>query len=197
MSEPFIYSPAELIAKYLTPEALDSYFDSLMSENQRVNLVSRETTRGSFERLVAESLLPLEWIGLEWRELLDIGSGGGIPSIPIIQSLARLKRADLVERTLKKARALRGIVQNLGLSARVIDQNFDEYRPTHHYDLITIRLVKLDSRMLEKVLGLLSPGGKIVYWSTPQFDCRKYDFVIHNFRSHEDEVTKSVTIVSR
>ena len=197
MSEPLLYSPSELIAKYLTPDSLNSYFDFLMDENQRVNLVSRETTRGSFERLVAESLLPLEWVGTGYRDLLDIGSGGGIPSIPVILALSGLKRASLIERTLKKARALRGIVQNLGLSAKVIDKNFDEYHPNHPHDLITIRLVKLDARMLEKALVMLAPGGKIVYWSTPQFDCRKHDTVIHNFKSLEDEVSKSLTVISR
>lgn len=197
MSEPIIYSPAEIVAKYLSPEALNSYFDFLMSENQRVNLVSRETTRGSFERLVAESLLPLEWVGTDFRSLLDIGSGGGMPAIPILLALPVIVRATLVERTLKKARALRGIVQNLGLQAKVEERNFDEIQRGRPYDLITIRLVKLDRRMLEKALGMLAPGGKIVYWSTPQFDCGKHDSLIHNFRSPEDEVTKSVTVVSR
>jgi len=196
MTEPLIYSPTEIIAKYLAPVAVDSYFDALMSENEKVNLVSRETTRGSFERLVAESLLPLEWVGTDSRELLDIGSGGGIPSIPLMQALPQLKRATLIERTLKKARALRGIIQNLALSAKVEDRNFDEFRSGHPYDLITVRLVKLDNRMLERALTMLVPGGKIVYWSTLQFDWRKRDTVIHNFRAPEDEVIKSVTVIS-
>lgn len=196
MTEPLIYSPSEIIAKYVSPEAVDSYFDALMSENQKVNLVSRETTRGSFERLVAESLLPLEWVGTDFRELLDIGSGGGIPAIPLMQALPQLKRATLIERTLKKARALRGMIQNLALTAKVEDHNFDEFHPNHPCDLITIRLVKLDNRMLEKAVTMLAPGGKIVYWSTLQFEWRKHDTIIHNFRAPEDEVTKSVTIIS-
>jgi 16S rRNA (guanine527-N7)-methyltransferase len=197
MTEATLYSPADLISKYLAPEELDAYFSALMDENQRVNLVSRETTRAGFEKLVAESLLPLEFVGTAFRELLDVGSGGGIPAIPLLLALSNLKRAVFVERTLKKARALRGIIQNLGLSARVVDRNYEEHHSNRRPDLITMRLVKLDRRLLERAVSDLAPGGKIVYWSTPQFDCRKHDIVIHNFRSPEDEVTKSLTVISR
>ena len=197
MPELIAFEPDQIIARYLDEGDLDRYYAILMELNQQVNLVSRETTRESFRRLVAESLLPLERIGVEARSLLDIGSGGGMPSIPLLLALRSVRRAVLLERTLKKAKALRTIVSELGLPAEVVDRNHDEYRADTRFDLVTIRLVKLTERLLGKAIKETKSTGRIVYWSTPQFPLGKHDADIHNFKSPQDEVSKSFTIISR
>ncbi|HVP06296.1 MAG TPA: hypothetical protein VMS71_00535, partial [Candidatus Acidoferrum sp.] len=56
----FTLDVAGIRAKYDPTKRLDLYYSLLMEENKRVNLVSRETSREDFDRMVAESLLPFD-----------------------------------------------------------------------------------------------------------------------------------------
>jgi hypothetical protein len=98
MSTPVSFDITELLAKYDPKGKLESYHDLLMAENQRVNLVSRETTREDFERLIAESLLPLEILTSGFGSYLDIGSGGGFPAVPILMTERVVGESILLER---------------------------------------------------------------------------------------------------
>ncbi|MEW5795895.1 MAG: RsmG family class I SAM-dependent methyltransferase [Candidatus Zixiibacteriota bacterium] len=185
---------AALIDRYLDRTRLDRYFELLMEHNQRVNLVSRETSRADFDRLVGESLLPLAKIRSTVDSYLDIGSGGGIPAIPIILSSAVSAESTLVERTIKKARALEALVRDLGLKAAVLPQNFEELRDLPPLNLITLRLSKPTEAMLIKIRRSLAPGGTFVYYSTPQVSIPGFKGQVYTYRSTEDPVAKSLTV---
>jgi 16S rRNA G527 N7-methylase RsmG len=134
-------------------------------ENQKVNLVSRETSRADLERLAAESLLPFEVIKAACcQSYLDIGSGGGLPAFPIIMCLG-VENSILVERTKKKASALTRMAAKSNLKITVHDTNFEETKFDRTFDLVTLRLVKLTESLLKKIVGLLSNGGILVYYS--------------------------------
>lgn len=188
---------AGLIEQYLDRSRLDSFFDLLMSANRKVNLVSRETTRSDFDRLAAESLLPLGQLPDDMAGYLDIGSGGGFPSVPILLSGRITGSATLVERTGKKARALGEIATGLGLPATIVASNFEEIRDLPEFDLITLRYVKLSRELLSKALFRLSPGGRFVYYSTPDFSMPDAGSRVYRFESSQDSVIKSFTIFSR
>ncbi|NOY89412.1 MAG: hypothetical protein GXO93_08520, partial [FCB group bacterium] len=95
---------SDIIKKYDIENQLKTYFDILQKENEKVNLVSRETiNKNGLDILAAESLFPFEFIETpSFACYLDIGSGGGFPALPILMG-SNIKKAVLVERTLKKA----------------------------------------------------------------------------------------------
>ena len=168
-----IYNPSELLRRLDPANKLEIYFQLLLQENEKINLVSRETAGGGEATLItlsAQSLLPLEKINIgDIDNYLDIGSGGGFPAIPILLT-RKVKRASLVERTGKKAAALRRILLALDVKATIIDQSFEETSLEPAFDLITLRLVKLTPQLFNRIFFLLRPSGYFVYYAAPDFD---------------------------
>jgi 16S rRNA (guanine527-N7)-methyltransferase len=195
ISVPFEVSP--IIDQFLSRERLDRYFALLMVENARVNLVSRETSRESFDRMVAESLLPLTQIKDSVSGYLDIGSGGGLPSIPLLLSGRISRPTVLCERTQKKAAALGTILEGLELKAEILPSQFLDLKLTRRFDLITLRYVKLDIKLLERITPLLSSSGTFVYYSEPEFPHIKCRVERFKFTDPADSVTKSFTLFRR
>lgn len=189
------YDPVELLKRFDPQNKLERYYQLLLQENEKINLVSRETAKGSglcraealvllpdaepvgrtapgsaLRLLAAQSLLPLEKIDIgEIDNYLDIGSGGGFPAIAIILTRT-VKEACLVERTRKKAGALRRMLLALDAKATIIDQSFEETSFEPVFDLITLRLVKLTPQLFNRIFFLLRPGGYFVYYAAPDFD---------------------------
>jgi 16S rRNA (guanine527-N7)-methyltransferase len=192
-----VINPSEVLDKYLDRERLDRYFSVLMDHNSRINLVSRETTRADFDRLVAESLLPLDQIKELFTGYLDIGSGGGFPSLPILLSGIVSEGAIMVERTEKKARALKSMLTELGLKARVIPRNLEEVKDLPGVPFITLRLVKLDQALLTRINSLLQPGGVLVYYSRPEFSVTDLTCQTYIYRSSQGAEPKSFTLFQK
>jgi 16S rRNA (guanine(527)-N(7))-methyltransferase RsmG len=156
-----------LLAKYDPHDSLEAYFRMLLLENRRINLVSRETSHESLRTLAAESLLPLEIVGRSFESYLDIGSGGGLPAIPILMCVEGIAKAYLVERTMKKAGALRRILAQLELKAEILPVSFEDARLEESFDLITLRLVRPTKSLLGRIRAQLKPGGFFVHYSEP------------------------------
>jgi 16S rRNA (guanine527-N7)-methyltransferase len=94
---------------------LGQYLDLLIAANERMNL-TRIVDRESAERLhIADALTLLQHLPKEPHRLVDVGSGGGVPGIPLA-----IARPDvtvlLVESTQKKAAFLRETAAALKLA---------------------------------------------------------------------------------
>jgi len=155
----------EFLARLDSHQNLNRFFNFLLEENQRINLVSRETSKDDLIKLAIESLIPFEKIDIgNFGNYLDIGSGGGFPALPIILT-KNVKTATLLERTKKKASALNRMIIKLGLKAEVIPGNFEDIAFKKQFDLITLRLVKLTDPLFEKITKNLKKNGIFVYYS--------------------------------
>ncbi len=188
------FDVAAVLSRHVSREALDRYYVELMKENASINLVSRETSREDFDRLCAESLLPLELLPDQIDSYLDIGAGGGIPAIPLILSGRISGQAVLVERTLKKAAALERIVSTLVLKCRVMSQTFEELTLRDRFDLITLRYVKLDRSLLRKVAPLLSKNGRFVYYAGSDLSTNQLLSDTYAFTGSAQGIVKHFTV---
>lgn len=186
--------------KKLDPKGrLEKYWTALMVENQAVNLVSRETSREDFNRLAAESLLPLEHLGLPATgRYLDVGSGGGFPALPILLT-RKVAGACLFERTGKKAAALARIMDCLEIDAELRRENFEEAEVLPIYDLATIRYVKLNLPLLMKMLLCLVAGGSFIYYAAPEFTLELKHVSVRSFsyRTDPNGPIKSFTLFQK
>lgn len=195
-SEPEKLDIAKTIAEHDPDNRLEEFFQLLMNENKRINLVSRETSHSDLSRMAAESLHPLYHIGRKEGAVaryLDIGSGGGFPAIPILLSL-NPETATLVERTQKKAVALGRIIRSLQIQANIQCQTYEECEYTEPFDLITLKYVKLTPKLLKSIRGNLSPGGILIYYAAPLFTlshCATYQFT-----EGRSTTVKSYSIIS-
>jgi 16S rRNA (guanine527-N7)-methyltransferase len=184
------------LARYLDAPTLEKLCDTIFQENKKVNLVSRETRRPDLERLIAESLLPLDVLPERIGNYIDIGSGGGIPALPILLSKRITGATLLFERTLKKAAALKRILQVMDLKAGIFAKNFEEFPAPTEMDLVTLRFVKLTPKLLEQIIPTLSETGRFVYYSTPEFNISNYSAEVFTFTEPGLETVKSFTVFS-
>lgn len=91
------------------------YHRELLLWNRRINLVSQQTSREIVLRHFVDSLTPLPWIEKPDGMLIDLGSGGGFPGIPLRIALPGLGLT-LVESSRKKTSFLAHIVRTLRLN---------------------------------------------------------------------------------
>src|SRR3954464_3310085 len=94
---------------------LARYLDLLLAANATMNL-TRITDRAAAEvQHVGDSLTVLPFLPKEPHALADVGTGGGVPGIPLA-SVRPDVRVVLIEATKKKAAFLRQAVAELKLS---------------------------------------------------------------------------------
>lgn len=128
-------------------ELLKEYVARLLSWNQRINLVSRATsTDDIWISHILHSISPLFVVEIpDGSRLLDIGSGGGLPGIPMA-IVRRDMDVTLIDSISKKTAALENMVHELGLpnvtvvTGRAEDQSFNPVLSSN-FDVITARAV--------------------------------------------------------
>jgi 16S rRNA (guanine527-N7)-methyltransferase len=95
---------------------LQQYVELLDDWNRRVNLISRRDMQNIWSSHILHSLAPWFHLYLPARsEVLDMGSGGGLPGVPLAILRSDLM-VTLLDSTQKKTRALTDITSQLGLS---------------------------------------------------------------------------------
>jgi len=146
-----------------TRPALERYLELLYLENTRLNL-TRVPPERAWERHIEQSLSLLE-LG-SWRDgelALDLGSGGGLPGIPLAIARPRVPFI-LVERQLNKAAFLARCVRALELEGvQVVARDGGELgrQPGHpRARVLVARAVAPPPRLVPIVAPLLAAGGQ-------------------------------------
>jgi len=93
------------------------YVKEVMRFSRALNLTSVKQRAEFHQRFILPSLALLPMLPVAGR-LLDIGSGMGIPGIPILLARSKL-HGILVERRQKRAEFLRHLKRNFGLDAEI------------------------------------------------------------------------------
>jgi 16S rRNA (guanine527-N7)-methyltransferase len=153
---------------------LEIYYRLLKTWNQKINLTAlnlREATDDAFDRLLVEPLVAARYVGQGVRKLMDVGSGGGSPALPMALASPGLSLL-MVEAKTRKSVFLREAIRALNLStADVATARFEELlaRPDLHeaHDLVTIRAVRLEARVLLGLQAFLRPGGELFLFRGP------------------------------
>jgi 16S rRNA (guanine527-N7)-methyltransferase len=101
--------------------------------------------------------------------LLDIGSGGGFPGLPLAAALG-VDRALLVDSVGKKVRFLRTVIDATGLERRVaaeharVEALAHDPRDRGAWAAVTARAVSSLAELVELGLPLVAPGGVLIAW---------------------------------
>ncbi|HTU50986.1 MAG TPA: 16S rRNA (guanine(527)-N(7))-methyltransferase RsmG [Acidobacteriaceae bacterium] len=120
---------------------LTRYLQLLTHWNQKMNLTAVRDKDILVRLHVGECLRVAQRIPPEVETVLDFGSGGGLPGIPIQIARPEL-RVTLAESQKKKAVFLREAVRELGLSGALIHAGRVEEMPASVvFDLVTLRAV--------------------------------------------------------
>lgn len=148
---------------------LEKFAISLKEWNQRYNLISRKDVDQIWENHIFPSLIPLTLIEFpEGSWLLDIGSGGGFPALPI-----KIIRPDLqmllVDSVRKKTLFLQKIISDLGLENIAIKRERIESLNTQadfmgQFNVITARAVTSILLLVNWSKPFLKRNGFLLMW---------------------------------
>lgn len=161
---------------FLTEElasALTAYFELLSRWNQKINLTSLDDPDEAIDRLLLEPTLGARAIDATGtRSLLDVGSGGGSPAIPLTLALGPEVALTMVEVKVRKSAFLREAIRHLGLAGAVVENSrYEELlsRPQllERFDLLSIRAVRLEPRILMTLQAFIRPGGQMLLFRGP------------------------------
>jgi len=144
---------------------LTKYLDLLFAANQRMNLTRITDLAAAQVQHIGDALTLLPFLPNGPHLLADVGSGGGVPGIPL--AIARPDaQVVLIESTRKKAVFLRQTAEALLLSnVTVLDQRVEDVGHTQDrekFDVAVVRAVATMDWLAEWCLPLLKTGGKML-----------------------------------
>jgi 16S rRNA (guanine527-N7)-methyltransferase len=142
------------------------YYRELLFWNRHMNIVSDRSSREIAERHFIDSLMALPFLTKERGTLVDLGSGGGFPGIPL-----KIMRSDmkvlLLDSSRKKISFLSNIIAKLGLEnitaerCRIEDVILQENYARTFDTVISRAAFKLDL-LVRFSSSLLKDGGLLI-----------------------------------
>lgn len=127
------------------------------------NLVKVSSRQELVERHILESLAAVEHLSNSGR-LVDIGSGAGLPGIPLLCAMDQWSGL-LVEPRQKRWAFLSLVVRELGLQGEVLRARYETLDETG-FDLVTARAVGHHEALLSWAAERLAPTGAVALWAT-------------------------------
>jgi 16S rRNA (guanine527-N7)-methyltransferase len=152
--------------------ALVTYYELLARWNRKINLTSFEDPDEAIDRLLLEPVIAARHLSPAVINLMDIGSGGGSPALPLALALGPQVRLTMVEVKARKSAFLREAVRQLGLiDAQVESSRYEELlsRPELHekFDVLTMRAVRVEAKVLMTLQAFIRPGASLLLFRGP------------------------------
>lgn len=128
--------------------------------NRAYNLTAIRDPAEMVTKHLLDSLAILPF--LQPGEIIDVGTGPGLPGIPL--ALARPDdRFTLLDSNSKKTRFVTQAVMELGIgNVTVVQSRAEAYKPAHPYDVVIARAFAAISELLEWVQHLCRSGSRII-----------------------------------
>ncbi len=149
--------------------ALLAYAESLLRWSARINLTAARTV----DVLIAEHFPDAFALAQQLDQparLIDVGSGGGLPALPLALIRPELSIV-LCEPIAKKGAFLRTAIRELGLAARVelVASRGEKLAEEHPaaFDVAISRATLPPEKWLPLGLRLVRPGGRVFVLTTP------------------------------
>lgn len=155
-------------------EQLDRYVQELLLWNKKLNLIG-PNQQDLVSRHLLDCLSPVKiFQGMNFERMADVGSGAGLPGIPLAIFLPD-KKVTLIERSRKRCGFLRNVIILLGLQDRVqvVEETLEQVSAAaviketegdtpdqvEGFDLVVFRAFRELGDFAALLLGLLKPGG--------------------------------------
>lgn len=117
--------------------------------NERINVISRKDIDNLYLHHVLHSLAVAKIFPFEdGAEILDLGTGGGLPGIPLAILYPEV-RFHLIDGTAKKLKVVDAIAENIGLDNIRTSHQRIEYMEHGKYDFVTARAVSDLKQLIE------------------------------------------------
>lgn len=148
-------------------DQLTAYMDLLAHWNRRMNLTALDDLPAAVDRLIVEPVMAAGFIDPAARVLVDVGSGGGSPAVPL-----KVVRPDLaltmIEIKARKSVFLREVARHLGMTDVTVESaRFEQVMgrlPAASVDVVSIRAVRAGLDELTVFAAALRPGGQQLWF---------------------------------
>ena len=141
---------------------LDAYQEELRRWGERTNLVG-STEPSALRLLIDESLAAASHLPRDAR-VVDLGSGAGLPGVPIAIARRDL-RMTLVEIRERRVNFLRHVARTLGLSLDIRRTRIED-PPDDPFDIALIRAVAPPLQAIPSARPWVTSAGEIWIWTT-------------------------------
>lgn len=136
------------------------FLDEMIRWSSRINLTAIRSLDEGVEKHLLDSLILLNYC--HGRSLLDIGTGAGLPAIPLAIADPLLQVVS-VESVGKKINFQKHIRRSLGLkNLTPLNCRVEDLPPERNFPVITARAFAPLDKILELVDPLLSEGGELL-----------------------------------
>ena len=137
-----------------TITSLKKYEDLLIKANKSLNLVGNSTINQIWSRHFLDSAQVIDFVDKNDKCLVDLGSGAGFPGLVLAIACKDRKiplKIKLIEKSSKKVKFLKNVIEELDLKVEVFNQNILEEEIKFVEDVFVARAFK----PLKKILQLM------------------------------------------
>jgi len=128
-----------------TITSLKKYEDLLINSNKNLNLIGKSTVNQIWTRHFLDSVQVIDFIDKNCKSLIDLGSGAGFPGLVLAVVIKDRKiplKIKLVEKSPKKTKFLKEVIEKLNLNVEVINQNILKVPIKFHDEVFVARAFK-------------------------------------------------------
>ena len=142
-------------------DLLWQYAQMLRERNAHVNLTSIVSLEGILTLHMLDSLSVAKELG-DARRLIDVGTGGGFPGIPLAVAFPD-RHFTLIDGTQKKIRFVAEAIAALDIrNARAVAARAESYDAEKNFDVVITRAVGSLADTVERTARLLAPRGRVL-----------------------------------
>lgn len=148
-------------------ESLYLYYKEVFIWNKKFNLISEKEEDRFIERHIIDSLSIILKLSIEKNDrVLDLGSGSGLPGIPLAIMLQE-RKVDLLESNMKKCVFLRHMKSKLGLeNTTVFCERFEKiYERLDKYNFVLVRGKRISEKEKEMIMHCLKKHGSLIIYA--------------------------------
>ena len=153
--------------------SLIKYEEMLIESNKTLNLIGKSTLNNIWIRHFLDSAQVIDFIDENDKSLIDLGSGAGFPGL-VLSIIAKYRKMPLkiklIEKSSKKSKFLRRVIQNLNLNVEVVNKNIIE-EPIKFFDdvfvarafkplKVILQLIHNDAQNWKKIFIFIGKTGK-------------------------------------
>jgi 16S rRNA (guanine527-N7)-methyltransferase len=157
---------SEGILPQIVFERLNQFLDLLVEWNERINLTGLRSREEMERLLIGESILAARAFPMSGKNVLDFGSGAGIPGLvwAIYDPTIHVTSVEIRE---KKVTFQKEIVRKLALDVELLKGTFPHVVRERQFDVIATRAVRFSAKVWAEALLLLASGGSFVRFANP------------------------------
>ena len=147
-----------------TLDRLVCYAELLEKWSQRHNLVSYTGREELVTRHLLDSLAAAPLMGDQGR-LVDVGSGAGLPGVPLLAACPGFSGVFLEPRQ-KRWAFLKLVIRELGLDAEAERARYQDLEDDGPWNVVTVRAVGNQREILDWAESRLAADGAVFLWAT-------------------------------